>query len=257
MKRIGIIFVLIALYCLGIAAQEQKRKRFYSSVAVGKAFQINDWFDNNIYNDIFQNLNSFNISYRLDWRLRNNWGIWGKYEFDIPHGIKPIPSDFNLFSEVNINDYYMKDIKKMDDDNEIDGISIKAVIGGFYKQEGPKWIYTYSIGLGLQSIGAPRLSYTLKQKDSNTAYDIRYSWFGHRKGSPYNPLMFLYAEAKVDRKISRKISLALGASYSYFLARPEFTGGIYDYYDQTLIREICQKGNYGHSIGISVGIGFW
>jgi len=257
MKRTILLFALILVYCLNADSQEKKRKRFYSSIETERTFMLNKWFDNATYNDPMQSLSSFGLYYRLDWRIHDNWGIFATFGPDFPDRIRAIPSDMNLFSEINMGNYYIKDVEKIDKDNDLDKSSPKGMLGAFYKREVDKWVFTPSLGIGFESIGAPRLSYTLKEKDTNEAYDIRYSWFGHRKGSRYNPLMFLSFRMKAERKIFRKLSLSLGVSYGQFLARPDFTAGMYDYYDQSLIKEIRQKGKFASTFGLSLGIGFW
>ncbi len=170
---------------------------------------------------------------------------------------KAIPPDMNLFDNIDLNDFYMKDRTIVDRKNDMYGFGAKAMIGPFYKHESNRWIFTGSMGFGMGNTGSPRMSYTLKKIDSNLAYDVKYNWFGNKRKDEYKVMGILYAEVKAERKISQKISLSLGMTYTQHFARPEFTARIYDHYDQSLIHEISQKGNYAKALGIVLGVGFW
>lgn len=215
---------------------------------------LNKPFDNEL-NDVL-NSSILDLSYRLDWRVYKNWGIWSSYGINFLGNTKEgISLDYNIFSDIDLQDYYIKDIQKNDNTKSIQKIGFKGMIGLFYKQENEKWIITPYLGIGIESLGVPRLSYTLKKKDANAAYNVRYDWYNTR--DEFRPLGVLYAHIKTERKISRKISLSLGLSYSYYLAHPNFRAGVYDYYDQSVIKEIREDGKSVNSIGVTLGVGFW
>jgi len=257
MKKAFILFICISVFCLNLSSQDQERKRFYMSVTAENAFKLTNWFDDKIYNDHMYSPSTFALSFRLDWRIHGNWGAWASYGFSALGRMKGIPQDLNLFDNIDLDNFYTKDLDIVDKYSMDGGFGAKAMVGPFYKHEGKEWIFTGSMGLGIGNTGSPRMSYTLKEKDTNTAYDVKYNWFGQKKRGEYKVMGILYAEVKAERKISRKISLSLGVSYTQYLARPEFTAALYDHYDQSLIKGISQKGNYANALGIVVGVGFW
>ncbi|MFV0417870.1 MAG: hypothetical protein ACK5KT_03925 [Dysgonomonas sp.] len=258
MKK-SILFSTLILMCyINIYSQEMDKKQFYSSILLEKTFMLNDWFGNKSHHDVLESASIIDIAYRLDWRLYNGFGIWGSYGIGILGKAEAIPSDLNLFGEINLNDYYIKDLEKTDKSEGSKRISIRGMIGVFYKYKHDKWIVTPYLGMGFQALTSPELKYTLKGKGNNDSYDIRYRWFDrYNEEDKIKSLGFLYLQVKGERKISSKISLSLGVSYSQYLTRPNFTAAMVDHYDQSLIRNIREKGNFVNSLGVSLGVGFW
>ncbi len=83
MKKIFILLVLIPTFCLNINSQELNRKKFYMSAAVENTFKLNNWFNDEMYNDAMFSPSTLAFSFRLDWRIYDNWGgIW--HHTDLP-----------------------------------------------------------------------------------------------------------------------------------------------------------------------------
>lgn len=258
MKKSILFSVIILICCINVHSQEMKKKQFYSSILLEKTFMINDWFDNKSHNDALESISIIDIAYRLDWELYNDFGIWGSYGIGLLGKAEAIPSDLNLFDAINLNDYYIKDIEKTDKSDGSKRVSIRGMIGVFYKYKHDKWIVTPYLGMGFQALTSPELKYTLKGKDNNEAYDVKYRWFDrYNEEEKIKTLSFLYLQVKGERKISSKISLSLGVSYSQYLTRPSFTATMFDHYDQSLIGDAREKGNFVNSVGVSLGVGFW
>lgn len=258
MKKALIFSALILLCTISLHSQEAKKKRFYSNIFMEKTFMLNKWFDDKTQDGLLESISTIDLSYRLDWELYKDFGIWASYGIGLLGKANTMPSDMNFFDEINLNDYYIKDLEKTEKSDGSKRVSIKGMVGVFYKYKNDKWILTPYIGMGFQPLTSPELKYTLKEKESNTSYDIRYRWFNrYDEDENVKTLSFLYLHVKGERKISSKISLSLGVSYSQYFTRPSFTATITDHYDGSLVRDIHEKGNYVSSLGVTLGVGFW
>lgn len=231
---------------------QSQNKKFWVDIEVEQSFGLKDWFRNSDLNNAMRKSTSTDLKGRLNWEFRKNIGVYTDLSvclnsYDKNH--RPI----NIFNELDLNNYYVKNEWFRDNNNQNPGV--RLTFGVFYKFNVNKINLIPHLGIGFEDTAIPRGSYTLKEKGTNTMYNVDYIWFPNNSNVS-GTIGILSFQLISSYRISKMTSLIFGVNYRYNLTRPDFTARISDYYDKTVINEINVKGNNIHSLGVSVGVSF-
>jgi len=242
------------------AQTNSESKRISFSVMIEQNITLNDWHKEDMYNKYLPDLTTSEILFRVDFTIYKSAGLWVQYGGGFRKKGERIPFEFNMFDDINMSNLYQQEASKVDGYD--DGISTNSdraspsfAAGIFNKYYLNKWILTPYLGVGFNEINGYKLSYTLKEIGTNTAYDVNYNWFGNHK-SKTKYMSYLYAQFKTEYKISSKINLALGINYRFYLPRSVFKVSLRNHYDGSLIKEFEVKGRHINTLGLSAGITF-
>ena len=258
MKKLPLLILSILLSAGSAFAQ--RHHIFTFDVMAEQNIGLNKWYGNSsahrsLHNGVLETLNSTDIVGRVDARLYKNSGLWLALGVGLRGSAKSIPTDLNLFGDLNLNDYTVSDIDRRHKGNATDGVGLRILLGFFTKFYFDKLTLTPSFALGSDAVTSPYLNYHLQSKADNTAYDVSYRWFVS-ENSGYKPMAHLYLQLKSEYQINPKWGLEFGISYRYFTTRSNFAATVTDAQSGEVVYQLAERGNHRQTIGISAGVSF-
>lgn len=255
MKRI--VFTIVALCCLSAAyAQEEKKTRVSADVFVEQSMMLNDWFGDSKLNDGMMSKSIFEIGARLNIFFKSDWGIWGEAALGWAWDKSNSKACMNVFNEFDLDNHYYYDGWGSQPENFSGSMSL-----GISRRINlnSKWNIVPSLGVGMWFFEAPRVNYTLKEKDSNNVYDVDYQWATEVSDNRYTNdaiLCFLSAAVRAETRLSDRCGIFLSLKYKPYLTRMKFNAKATDAYDHSIVYDKTVKGNFMSSLGIAMGVSF-
>lgn len=252
----SLLFILVLFSPIANAQQ----KKFYADFFVEQNIMLGDWFNEKNYDELTENLNSTDVGARLNMRLYNQLGIWVSLNFTFRNERKTIPDNVNLFSQINLESYYMDSYFRSPNRNFFEDMEGKFAFGFLYRHQTKKWGFTPYFGLGLHSIvNNYRVSYSLKEIGANTAYSVDYKWGFNDDiyGEDYQWIPYLTLQFKADYKLSDRLRIFGGISFNQYIQRMKMQGRLRDYYDNDILVDSFKiRGRLVNTLGVSAGISF-
>lgn len=248
MKKILCCIILLSTFSIVLHAEKNKIE---GSIGVEYNFMLAPWQKSAALNKYMADLGSVDLSAQIDWSLYKSFGIYFGAATGGRGGGAGIPDNFNFWEQIDLNNFYQKDIEKV----EKSRLSLKIQMGLFNKWNFGKWSITPYVGIGADYTPMCWLRYGLKEKGTNTAYNISYNWFGKKAGE-CRMLEYCHLQFKADWNFTEQLALFIGINIRQYWRRQNFTALITDYYDQHLIREVTVLGSRGTTMGIRLGLSF-
>lgn len=232
---------------------QEKIKRFNGDIVLEQNMLLRPMVDDNKGN-LFMEGNTTNISGRLYYRFHRQYSILGEMSAYYNNAYRKLDKSYvNYFNEIeNLNDYYIKDIST----RSSIPFSVNFFIGFAYHKYVKNWEVRPVVGIGAEYMNCSSLSYTLKEKGTNTSYDVNYIWM--KKGENDCFIAgFLTGEINtVYHPKNKCYGWIFGLSFRHYLSRVEFKRELLDSYTKEPIDCEQMKGRKSNMLGIKVGITF-
>ena len=140
---------------------------------IGRKMTLRD-LNQNKYAGKFMYTNASNLSSSVHVKLKSQWGIWGRYAFDIHNDSKNNKiQNASKIMNLDTDKYYLRSISGY---NATAILTYEFGTGIFYSLNYNKLAFMPFIGIGISNTYVGDLSYTIKEKDTNNAYNIHYNY---------------------------------------------------------------------------------
>lgn len=249
------------LFCLPLSGQQNKEykdRRVSFSLRFEQNFYLNDWFDYPYDCGNTPGTYGLDILFQMNIDFSSNYGAWinvGPCAFG---GGKDFSMDYDPFAGDG-SEYYIPSDKS--DIHKYSYSAARLEVGAYRTLTFGKWRLRPSLGVGMLVVPSADIKYELKEKNSNNHYDVEHIWFGN---SGSQNIGYILLGCEVNRRLSPKISLAMGVNYRTTFNRPSFRVKVYDHYGYSWpnsyspspISEIKHKGNIMNIISINATFSF-
>ncbi|NDW17481.1 hypothetical protein D0T53_00955 [Dysgonomonas sp. 216] len=250
MKKIivySIIFFLV--HILPTQAQDFK---FSGNIMIEQNIPLNNQYKDKDINNTLRSMSTTFLAGRLNLQVTELLEIYGKIGLGVSKSGTDVNRFFNKYNEFNF-DGHIFDLQVRNSRSSINHLTNQFSLGtSALLISSNKYSIRGGMGIGIEYMRAPKLSYTLKEEGTNVAYNISYTWFDSRRTAIET--FFYDTELAISKTLSKKIDLRFTAAYKLYFPRSTFEYSVTNYYTDSLIKQYQQEGKTMHVISLSLGI---